>query len=492
MIPRVSFKGTDLSSMSASGGFMKKIIIIALLLVATVVGSSIWIGTTIEERFTPFLQQAAALGQFQIEIDSYERGFFRSRAQTSLFIPSVTGTPERITLQHTLWHGPFPFGIDSLGNWHLQPCATVIETRLTDSNSNEGMIGQFLQLLPELSNLHEITNIDFSGNGQVLVTLPAFNRDFVRDEIKTTVEWGGLTGEQTFDSTLSNISGRFDLPGLRIIKPQFILEFGKIDTNFRLNLAENGILLGQVNLNAESITGGDRGPTPAFVLKGFQFHNLALQESDTINYSTEMVADTLLAAGNQVGPLGYKIDFNHLDAATIVKVQQQLQALQFDMVDSPADETGARILNIYLEALPALLQKSPEISLNYLRIQSPDGELWGKGVVAFDGADKPPIRDLDSFAGVVTGKSEFQISASLLQSVLRKFLTPNFMMMRETGQMGEIDDATFASSLDQAISGQIANLVTQGLLTEDGSNYRLEFNYQNRQSTLNGKPFPLF
>ncbi len=472
---------------------MKKLVFFAVLIISTIFVSTLWIGSTIKERFPVFLQQAAELGQARVTVDSYDRGLFRSTAQTSFVIQTTDGSsPERLTLHHTLWHGPFAFGIDHTGNWHLQPAAAVIETRLADTGTHDGMIGQLLEFLPELRNLHDITIIDFSGTGRSQVALPAFKRDFVHDEIKTTVEWGGLTSDETFDTTLNNISGRINIGGLRIIEPQLDLVSGKIDTNFRLNLTENGLLLGQVNLNAESITGGDRGPTPSFVLKGFQFHNLANQENGTIGYSIEMVADTLLIAGRQIGPLGYEIDFSRLDSATIIEIQSQLQALQLDMPEESSDELGTRILSIYSAALPDLLKKSPEISLNYLRIQSPDGDLWGKGKVVFNGADLPPITDLEDFAGIVSGDSDFQISASLLQAVLREFLTPQMLMMRDSGQMGAIDDAAFEASLEQAISGQIANLVAQEILTEDGNNYRLTLAYKDRQATLNGKPVPLF
>jgi len=470
---------------------MKKIAIIFAVVIAVAVGVTDWIGASIEKRFPLFMQQAAEISQMQLTIDSYDRGLFRSSARTTITLQSLDREGVTIALQHTIWHGPFPFGADSLGNWHLQPAAALVETRLSADTADPGVVGMLLELLPELRELQNLTVIGFAGNGQTDISLPAFQRDFVTNEIKTSVDWGGLSGSETFDASLSNISGRFSMPGLSIIRPDFVVKANGIDANFRLSLAENGLLLGQVNLNAADIAAGERGAEPTFILKGFQFRNAARQDNDTVGYSIEIVADTLLAAGRKAGPIGCELDFTQLDTATLVAVQRQLQALQLDTNEASGEDVGERIIGIYAEALPALLQKSPKIDLNYLRIQSPDGDLWGKGSLIFAGDSATPITDFSSFTGIITGDSEFQISATLLQSILREILAPQLTMMRENGQMGEIDDIQFAASLDQAIAGQTASLVSQGILVEDNSNYRMQISYNNRQALLNGKPMAL-
>jgi len=470
---------------------MKKIVVVVAVLVAAYIGLTDWIGARVEKRFPEFIQQMAAIGQMNVTIDSYERSLFRSTARTTISLQSYDGQDNQVTLEHSIWHGPLPFGQDSSGSWHLRPSAAVVDSRLPDDAPGTGVFAEILGMLPELRKLHEITTIGFSGNGQVSITLPPFTRDYVEDNIKTSVEWTGLSGTEFFDATMSNLHGQFESTGLTITRPDAIINIGQIDSTFRLNMAQNGLLLGQIDLNAAEITAGARGMDPGFVLKGFRFSNTTSQEDDTIGYSVEMVADSLLADKRQIGPVGYELNFVRLDTATIVEVQRQLQALQLGEAAAAPEQLGDKILSIYAAALPELLKKSPEIQLSYLRLQSPDGDLWGKGKVVFDGSNGTPVTDFDSFIEIIDGDSEFQIAGSLLRSIIREFIAPQFAMMRESGQMGEIDDATFNASLDQAIAGQVANLVAQGILVEDNSNYRLQFAYKNRQALLNGKPMPL-
>lgn len=470
---------------------MKKLLAVIVLLTVAYIGLTDRIGATIEKRFPEFIRQMADIGQLNVTVDSYERSLFRSTARTTITLQGYDGQQNSISVEHAIWHGPLPFGQDSSGAWHFTPSAAVIDSRLPADAPGTGFFAVILGMLPELHGLHEITSVGFSGNGRAIISLPPFTRDYVADDLKTSIEWGGLNGTETFKTTLSSIRGQVESAGLTITRPDFAITIGKVDAIFRLNVAQNGLLLGQVNLNVAEISAGARGMEPSFALKGFRFSNAASQDGDTIGYTTEMAADSLLADGRLLGPVGYELGFARLDAATIVNVQRQLQALQLGETAVAPELAGDKVLAIYAAALPELLKKSPEIQLSYVRVQSPEGDLWGKGKVVFDGSQTQAVTDFDSFIGMIDGDSEFQIAGTLLHAIIREYFLPRFALMRDSGQLGEVDDASFNALLDQAVASQVADLVAQGVLIEDSSNYRLQFAYKNRQALLNGKAVAL-
>lgn len=466
---------------------MKKIVIIVLLIVAAGIGTPFWVGKQIEEKLPAYLQRAAQIGQFNIELTSYERNLFRSQAITTLTFHGVQ--KEQIVLQHSIWHGPLPIGKTSDGQFLLSPAAAVVETTFPSDTLQQGTLGKLLELLPDFGALHDLTVVSMSGSSKSQFTIPAFNQDFMNDGSSVHFEWGGLSGTSNMNSDLSRIENETTISGIKITDPTSETEIGSLATSIKVHEGPSGLLLGNVTLDSSAITVGPRGLSPEFSVKGFQLRNAAKLDGVTVNYAIEVAVDEVAHPTMTFAPAGFELLFSRLDAATILAVQHQLQQLQTTIVNLPEHDIVQQVADIYLAALPALLQNKPEIRLNYLRAQSTDGEVWAKGNLTLSDESNSAIT-FDNLSRLVQAKGEAQISGDLLLTMVRQSLRPNMESAWQEGQFGDISKDELNNMIDTGSQQQIGALVQQGMLTYDGKNYKIDFSYSNQQATLNGLTLP--
>lgn len=467
---------------------MKKSIIVLLLIVTAGAGSPYWVGQQIEEKIPEFLERAAQVGQFNVELTSYDRGVFRSTATTTISFQGVK--TEKIVLQHSIWHGPLPIGQTLTGGWHVAPAAAVIESTLPSEVTQQGMVGELLELLPGFSAFHEVTVLSLAGDATSNITIPAFEQQLNLEGDKANFEWGGLVATEHFNADLSEIEGEATLSRIGLSDPSMEGEITALATTFRIHEDASGLLLGNVTLDSDTISFGSRGLAPEFSVKGFQLRNAARLEDGLVSYAVEIAADQFNNPTLGFAPVGFEVLFSHLDAATILDVQRQLQNLQTDMVNLSEDEILQQIAAIYLNALPELLRKSPEISLNYLRARNADGELWAKGNIALRGDETADATSLDDLTRLIQAQGETQIESPLLLALTGKTLESGLKEAWETGQLGNISEQELHALIATRSQQQIDALVAQGLLAFDGKNYSMVFSYQNRQATLNGQVLP--
>ena len=462
---------------------MKKCVIILLLIVAAGVGSPFFVGKQLEGRLPAYLQRAAQIGQLNIELTSYDRGLFRSNAVTTLTFHGVN--TEQIVLQHTIWHGPLPIGQASNGLWQFSPAAAVVETTLTTGSMQQGAIADLLNRLPGFESFHDLTVVSLSGSTTSQFSIPPFNQNFIEDGDNIEFEWGGLNGTSDISADLTRIESETTLSGIKLSDATSERAITDLAATIRVHEDLSGLLLGNVTLDSSAITFGPRGLPPEFSVKGFQLRNAAKLDGVTVNYAIEIAVDEIVHPTMTFAPAGFELLFSRLDAATILAVQHQLQKLQTNVVNLPESDIIRQVSDIYIAALPALLQKKPEISLNYLRAQTAAGDLWAKGKLTLSDESNSLIT-LDNLSRLVQAEGEAQISGDLLRTLVRQTLQPNMESAWQSGQFGDISKEELNNMIDTGSQQQIGALVQQGMLTADGKNYRIDFSYKNQQATLNG------
>ena len=462
---------------------MKKCVIIILLIIAAGVGSPFFVGKQLEEKLPAYLQRVAQVGKFDIELTSYNRKLFRSDAVTTLTFHGVNA--EKIVLQHTIWHGPLPIGQTSTGQWQFSPAAAVVETTLATATLQQGAIAELLNRLPGFDSFQNLTISSLSGSTTSQFSIPPFNQDFIEEGDNIAFEWGGLNGTSNISADLTRIESETTIAGIKLTDATSERAITGLTTTIRIHEDLSGLLLGNATLDCSAITIGPRGLPPEFSVKGFQLRNAAKLDGVTVNYAIEIAVDEIVHPVMTFAPAGFELLFSRLDAATILAVQNQLQKLQTNVVNLPESNTIRQVSDIYIAALPALLQKKPEISLNYLRAQTTDGEVWAKGKLTLSD-ESDSLITLDNLSRLVQAEGEAQISGDLLRSLVRQTLKPSMESAWQSGQFGDISKEELNNMIDTGSQQQIGALVQQGMLTDDGKNYRLDFSYRNQQATLNG------
>lgn len=464
---------------------MKRIVIVFLLIAAVCVGTPFWVGKQIEERLPEYLQRAAQVGQFNIELTSYERDLFRSHAVTTLTFHGIQ--TEQLILEHSIWHGPLPIGQTRDGQWQVSPSAAIIETTLSTDAKQSGTLGDLLEILPGFGLFHNLTVVSMSGSASSRVTIPSFTQEYTEGGNTLKFEWGGLSSHSTMSRDLTHIDSETKIAGIKFTDPSSESEIKNIASSVRVHEDPSGLLLGNVTIDSDAITFGPRGRPPEFSIKGFQLRNAAKLNGVTVSYAIEVATDEITHPTISFAPAGFEVLFSRLDAATILAVQHQLQKLQTSVVDLSEHDMLQQISDIYIAALPALLEDKPEISLNYLRAQNMDGEVWAKGKLTLSNESNSPIT-LNNISRLIQAEGEAQISGDLLLSVVRQNLQPGMESAWQAGQFGDISEEELKNMIDTASQQQIGSLVLQGMLIYDGKDYNINFSYRDQLANLNGKP----
>jgi len=473
---------------SSKGFFVKKAILILVLIGGLVVGGSYQVGKVIEAELPNILTRAGALGQMQINIRSYERNIFRSTVRTEIVLASVSGSREQVFLRHDIWHGPLPFGLSRNGNWELTPMSALVETTIDRDTPPSGRIGHILELCPELYDSLNLTRLDFAANGTSTFTVPPFEKSFGEGEAAFRINWGGATGTADIDKSMQNMRGEVLVPPFKMTTADGYVAVDASRSDFRIFEEFGGLLLGNFTADTQGIDIRTRGDHTQF--SELQFRNTAKLEEDQVSYSIAIAIASMQAGNKTYGPAGFEVDFVGLDAATILEVQKKLQSIQTQVKTLNEQEIARRVIGIYAEALPTLMKNNPEIRLNYLNLVGPGGEFWCKGNVRFENRLNHEINDIDTLLATIRAAGESQVSKALLANLANGFMTGQLGKARAAGQLGDMSDDQFLALVTEATNKQLAQLEGNGIIVADRDNYRIDFSYADRRAILNGKPLP--
>ena len=465
---------------------MKKIILILVLIGGLSVGGSYQVGKIVETELPRVLKRVGELGQMQISITAYERNIFRSTVRSEIVLASISGSREQLSLRHDIWHGPFPFGKTSSGQWQFTPLSALVETRIDQSVPPSGMIGELFELFPELYATTELTRFDFAGNGTSTFTVPGFDKSLPSAEGNLDVSWEGLSGTALIDKSMQKMEGALEMPSIRVSGEKDGVIIENLRSSYNIFEDFGGLLLGNVTIDSGLIEVGDaRSKT---TLTDLQFRNDARLDNDLVSYSVAMGIEKLDTGDQAYGPAGFELDFTNLDAASILDVQMKLQKIHSEVKTLSEEEIANRVFAIYAEALPGLIEKAPEIKLNYLNLTGPGGEFYCKGNIVFDNRLNRTIKSINSLLGILRVEGESVVSKPLLQNMLVSSIKNQLNQARSAGQLGDISDDQFNAMAAGTAAEQLAQLEARGTLVSEGDNYQANFSFRDNQAFLNGKP----
>ena len=468
---------------------MKKAILILVLIGGMVVGGSYQVGKVVEAELPQILARAGTLGQMQINIRSYERNIFRSTVRTEIILASISGSREQVFLRHDIWHGPLPFGQSRNGEWQFTPMSALVETTIDRENQPSGWIGHILELCPELYDSLDQTRFDFAGNGSSTFTAPAFEKSFGEGNSAFRVNWGGMTGTVNIDKSMQSMRGEVRVPAFKLTTADGYVSVDASRSNFNIHEDFGGLLLGNFTADTQGIDISTRSDRTLF--SDLQFRNTAKLEEDLVSYSIAIGIESMQTGNKTYGPAGFEVDFVGLDAPTILEIQKKLQSIQTQVKTLSEQEIARSVFAIYAEALPTLIQKKPEISLNYLNLAGPGGEFWCKGIVHFENPQNRAIKDVDALLATIRASGESQVSKALLQNLTSGFMVGQLTQARAAGQLGDMSDDQFRDLAAEAAAKQLTQLESSGVIVADRDNYRIDFSYADRRAILNGKPLAM-
>ena len=483
---------------------MKKLItgIISLLLLVSVIwaAATYWFGVKTELQYRILLQQAPqALQEVQylkFVNESYDRGFFASQARTVLEIEhpqaAAERAPMRLILAHDITHGPFPISRSPEGAWQFKPVMAIIETKIIFDPDAQKELAKLFDQIPEILSMRDYTVIYPDGRGEEHFVIPAFQRTY-GDENKVTVDWKGLFLQVDFTGDLKGFTGSMKIPGLEVAGRDLDLKMREMKYAFSVREGARGLWLGEASFDLGEINFAnkeDSGPR-AGLIRGVGVTVSGDESGDNVSYSLAARTDQVKVDESLYGPGIFKMEIRKIDAESLAKLQQAIREEQKLASGQSPEEVQRLVLLKYLEILPALLEKSPELEISRVEVKTPDGDFTGTAKIAVDGTKWDSSQDLSKLATTSTAKAELKAGERLVNRVASIMMKSQILAEignREGEAPSDEEVDTVASA---AAVKQLDALSAQNILVKEDGNYSVNVSYNVGQIVLNGRPLAL-
>ncbi len=486
---------------------MKRVVSILIVLVfsatALFAGTTFWLGGQAKQKYHDILRQASQSTYIHLANESYNRGFLRSKARTVVKIPDLRGKPSgdaqkewepllELTLVHDIQHGPFSLGESSDGKRQLKPALAVIETGIEFSPGSQAKMKEICSELPEIASIKNHTTLSLAGHGETRLIIPPLNRTVGKDE-RVTVNWKGLIANMAFSADLKGFTGSVSAPNLQAAGNDAAIKMKGMASTFDTHEGINGLFLGDASFDLAHLEFAEKknGQRKQFSMDGLKMRTSSKALTDTVDYSMTVQIDRMMTDDTPYGPGGCELELRKLDAATLAKLQHVFQELQAQLPKRSPQEINQMMVAKYVEILPELVKKSPEIEITRLTLKTADGDFWGRAKIVFDGTNAAAISNPLFLLSAVTAHAELTIADGLLQRMYKSSHEKEIMAAIKQGRREPLSDEQIQTLASAECKKRLEALMAQNILMYEGGLYKASADYQQGRVTLNGRPLTL-
>lgn len=218
---------------------MRKLKLLLVVLLGLVLVLPYWVGREAEKAF---MGKAAALSQsndwqIDVQVVTYERGWFRSAAQTRLTVRGAK-PDEGLMLTHDIVHGPVPLGDVAHRKLPLSLVRAVVYSHDVPTSQQASREPTPFVTLRTQVGLREDIVIDYELHPD--------------QDAEPGFEWSGVRGTASFPK-IGKPTTTFESPGLRAARGAFSLDIGQLGGRFEMESSTTGIPLGQGTVEAKHL-----------------------------------------------------------------------------------------------------------------------------------------------------------------------------------------------------------------------------------------------
>ena len=370
--------------------------------------------------------------------DRYQRGLFESTEDLTLGLGPRGADELRVTVHNRILHGPLP-GLRGMGQ-------AIVETELRwPPEIQRRLDAAFGGKQPTIR-----TVVGLDGASTTALHVPAGR---VQQD-------GGTLTFAALDGTYRQAGGRSDLrlawPDLRVSADGDDLHL----SGLRLSASSLGPAGGHSRLTVETLEIGGASPV---TVRGLSASADTSQRGNALDFSLRYALREAQADGQSLGASTVTLALRHLDRPSL----EALGGLQGRLQGQRDPEA------LWPEVAPALeglLRGAPELAVEDLALDLPQGQLTASARLSLDDPQTIRLpRDLTE------GAAEAFPAALLTHLHLRAHLEA---------------DATLAQSFAGGLE-ELQDLQDQGFLRRDGDTLKGDAEFTRGQLTVNGKPVPL-
>lgn len=434
------------------------------------------LGGQARELYFSALKEYERYGFLSLANQSYERGFFTSRAQTQveLRIPDESqetdGDVARFVVNHVLYHGP----LTGQGGDFFRPGLARVTSSVEPVAGDAGS-GQFFASFPELAGTVSEVLVGFNGRVAGDVLVPAIDRSIDGEH----VAWGGLDLRAEYVPSTRELRGQVNMPSLVVKAGEGSTDLEALTGEFDLVEVLPLVYAGRVEAGISAM-----GILPAEG-EDVRVRNLRLTSNSTCDGSLYHFAQNIALESVAVGPSTYgpascELIGKNLNATALSEFQIGVQNLYRNMSDTNSEVFFEQIGQLYADLFAKILAGKPELGMPHLRVITPLGDLTGAfSVKLLSPAGEAGLNPLLLLQHLEAG-AEMAVHEELLKGMLR-------IGMEDESGGNDLDEA-----VRQRYAERIDPLVAQNILVREGGIVSGKALFSNGRLTVNGKDMPVF
>lgn len=494
---------------------MRKLLSFLLLLVVVIAALPFAMGFVAKNKFIDFVHNIDKTPNVQVEVKDYRRGYRQSSADLVVTLSehalrkkgAKPGGDMQFTFHHIIKHGPLLFENNKM-HWGYALSQGRFEV---DSDIKQ----QLSSLLPAGQTLPQLkTHALFTLAGGVNVTLavPAFT---LEKKGEGTFAWEGMTATWNYSRGMNKMNGDLLLDKLHITTPMMQLQQDKVSVTYDQRQAE-GLWVGTADMNYPQLQVMVNGQ-PRLSVKNFTLQSESNIAQKLLGMTLNLTVDKWQFEDALYGPGKFVLAINKLDAATLIKIKDQLEAADDA---SMSQQQRQLMLMSMLPMLPALLDKGAEVQVHTLNLTTPEGLLRANAkVTLMPPADNAPAKGMFAMIKRVQAQANLEVPAALVKKYLhsssrsaiaRQQRIKAIMAKHKQQAQQKQNQAVAANStaaqtpaavpqpvtltpaqIDQQAAEQtqqkIAKWLSGGLLIQEGEIYKVNIKFNNGQLIVNGK-----
>lgn len=502
---------------------MKKLAGVVVILVVLLMGGYYGMGILTEHTLKQNIDIANRANGLFIDIVQYNRGWFVSSAQLNvkLTIPErvVKGQNKQMTtvpaevysmeVPFDVFHGPIIYT-----KAQVMFGVGYAQTRL---DLPEAFKDQFYKTFASNSTLPVLdlaVFLTYLNSSHLKINLPPFT--LFGKTHDGQIEWLGMGAHVNISNDTRHIDGNLTLKGVNIEKNKTKAILGQFNNYFTLYKTDVGLYLGKAGFSLPSLAVFDDGKS-IFELNKFSAQSDSEINDGLLHSSFKLSLDKVVAKGQVYGPVKFNMSINNLDAKVLAKINEQANKIQ---QGSEAERQQAMFA--ILPELPKLVGQGASFEISTLSVRMPEGELAGNVKIALPKDNSSnPFKLLQKVYGEGRIQMPSVIVKQLVEEALKQKLMQQSALQQAMVSQMQNNSATTASHTQQPaateqepashsdqvaqsapmteeaaakqakaeVENKLSALLGAKLLVEKGSDYMVEFKFDQGQLTINGQPF---
>jgi len=477
---------------------MKKswIALIALPVVAYP-ATSWYLGKQVEDTLDRQYAQAESLPYVKVVERKYDRGVYGATETVTIEVlgdmmramdkmtaeggepTDASPPPLRFTFHSTIKHGP----------WIGGPNAAVIDSELVLPAELQADVAK---VLGEAKPMTAHTTIHLDGSGVSDAAVPAFSTPLpaIEGGEPGQLAWDGLQARVAFTADMASYTLEGNAPRLTVSDgkgTQLNLTGLHLSGDQHRLLADEPLLYGgtqRFSVDAVDVQGPELEGKPV-ALKQIEYTVDMPAQGDFLDMQAKMSAQGFRVGDSNYGPVHYDISMNHLHIRTVAALYKSMMAMYSD----PAILSGQGDPQVALAALAepamALLSHEPEIRIDRLSFNTPQGEARVQAQAKLPGITPEEAGNPMALIGRLDASGNLVLPEALMRDM---------MIERTRSQMQAYDpEATLTDEhlamVNAQLDAQLGQAAAQGYITRGEGLVKSEFAFRNGALTVNGKPF---